>query len=197
MVGRHYFARKKYFSKKHLISLYIHGMTFEFISYSSLFSGKEVDKGTRLLLENLIVPKQGNVLDLGCGYGVIGIVVAKLNPLLKVYMVDVNPLAIKATKYNAKINGVQERTVILQGDLYEPVRGMKFSAIYSNPPLSAGKSIVEKIIMDAPVHLEDNGVFQVVLAKGAEYYTRLINNLFPNVKTLKKQGYVIVTAYMK
>lgn len=197
MVGSHYFAKKKYFSKKHLIPLYIHGMTFEFISYSSLFSGKEVDKGTRLLLENLVVPKQGNVLDLGCGYGVIGIVVAKLNPLLKVYMVDVNPLAIKAAKYNAKINSVQERTVILQGDLYEPVKGMKFSAIYSNPPLSAGKTVVEKIIMDAPAHLEDNGVFQVVLAKGAEYYTRLINNLFSNVKTLKKQGYVVVTAYMK
>jgi len=131
-----------------------------------------VDEGTLLLLENIKIPSEGVVLDIGCGYGVIGIVVAKLNPKLKVYMTDINPLAVKTTKQNAKINNVEERIVVLEGDRYEPVKNILFNAIYSNPPLSAGMRVVEDIVLGAREHLVKEGFAQFVLAKGGEYLAR-------------------------
>jgi 16S rRNA G1207 methylase RsmC len=186
----HYY--KKTPGKKVIIPLYIHGHTFQFLSYSSLFSGSEVDEGTLLLLENIRVPSEGLVLDVGCGYGVIGIVLAKINPSLRVYMVDINPLAVKASKYNAKLNGVEDRVVVLQGDRYEPVKNMKFDAIYSNPPLSAGMKIVEDIVLGAREHLREKGFAQFVLAKGGEYLAREARKVYSRVETMSKKSYLLM-----
>jgi len=196
VASTHYFSKKpSKYGKKYLISLHIHGHTLEFLTYSSLFSGKKIDEGTRLLLEYIKVPREGTVVDLGCGYGVIGITIAKINPRLKVYMVDINPLAVKVSRYNAKINGVEENVVVLLGDLYEPVKNLKFDAIYSNPPLSAGKDIVEKLIIEAKDHLKENGFIQLILAKGGEYYRSLSEKYYKKVEAISKKGYVILTMY--
>lgn len=189
----HYY--KKTPGRKTIIPLYIHGHTFQFISYSSLFSGSSVDEGTLLLLENIKIPSEGVVLDIGCGYGVIGIVVAKLNPKLKVYMTDINPLAVKTTKQNAKINNVEERIVVLEGDRYEPVKNILFNAIYSNPPLSAGMKIVEDIVLGAREHLVKEGFAQFVLAKGGEYLAREAMKIYSYVETTSKKGYILL--YLK
>ncbi len=181
--------------RKKLISLVIRGQTLEFQTYTSLFSGSEIDEGTRLLLEYAEIPRSGVVLDLGCGYGVIGITIAKLNPKLKVYMTDINPLAVKAAKYNARLNGVEDRVVILQGNLYEPVKDKLFDAIYSNPPLSAGKKIVEEIIIDAKQHLKPDRHAEFVLARGHEYYTQKARENYSIVKTRRKKGYILL--YLK
>ncbi len=196
VVSQHYFSRKPFRKgKKRYISLYIHGYMFEFLTYSSLFSGRDIDLGTRLLLENIRLPSEGNALDIGCGYGVIGIVVAKLNPRLKVYMVDINELAVKTAKYNASLNGVADKVVILKGNLYEPVKDMVFKAIYSNPPLSAGRNIVDKLVTDAEKHLCNKGFLQIVLAKGHEYYIELLKKIYTRVEWKSKKGYLIITAY--
>ncbi len=187
----HYFRGGRKGEKK-LIPLTIHGLTLEFISYSSLFSGSEVDKGTYLLLENIKVPEEGVVLDVGCGYGVIGIVVAKLNPKLKVYMVDINPLAVKVARENAKRNSVGDRVVVLQGDRYDPVKDMVFQAIYSNPPFSAGNEVVEDIILGAKKHLDKNGFAQFVIAKGRQYLVEKAREHYSTVKTINKKGYTIL-----
>ncbi len=187
----HYFRGGRKGEKK-LIPLTIHGLTLEFISYSSLFSGSEVDKGTYLLLENIKVPEEGVVLDVGCGYGVIGIVVAKLNPKLKVYMVDINPLAVKVARENAKRNSVGDRVVVLQGDRYEPVQDMVFQAIYSNPPFSAGNEVVEEIILGAKKHLDENGFAQFVIARGRQYLVEKAREHYSIVKTINKKGYTIL-----
>ncbi len=181
--------------RKKLISLVIRGQTLEFQTYTSLFSGSEIDEGTRLLLEYAEIPQSGEVLDLGCGYGVIGITIAKLNPKLKVYMTDINPLAVKAAKYNARLNGVEDRVVVLQGNLYEPVKDKLFDAIYSNPPLSAGKKIVEEIIIGAKQHLKPDGHAEFVLARGHEYYTQKARENYSIVKTRRKKGYILL--YLK
>lgn len=196
VISQHYFSKKPLRKgKKRYISLFIHGYTFEFLTYSSLFSGKEVDMGTRLLLENIKLPDKGNVLDIGCGYGVIGIVLAKLNPMLRVYMVDINDLAIKTAKYNAYLNDVADRIVVLKGDLYEPVKSIVFKAIYSNPPLSAGKDLVNQLIVNAKRYLDNDGFLQIVLAKGHEYYLDLIKKNYVDIEWKKKKGYLIVVAY--
>ena len=189
----HYFKGKKQsIGRKILIPFTFQGLTLEFYSYSSLFSGREVDLGTRLLLEQIEVPDEGKVLDIGCGYGVIGITIAKLNPKLIVYMTDINSLAVKITKYNAKINGVSERVVILQGNLYEPVKNMKFNGIYSNPPLSAGMDIVKEIVLNAKKYLTNNGIAQFVLARGGEYLSREASKIYSYVKVTRKKGYTIL-----
>jgi len=178
--------------EKVLIPFTIHGHTFEFLSYTSLFSGRQVDEGTRLLLENVKTPVEGEVLDVGCGYGVIGIVLAKLNPRLRVYMTDVNPLAVKTAQHNAELNGVGDRVVILQGDRYEPVRDKVFNAIYSNPPLSAGMRIVEEIVLGARDHLAPGGFAQFVLARGGEYLKRRAMEAYRVVEARGKKGYILL-----
>lgn len=186
----HYYSSAKRKSLYILISDYIRGVTVEFETAAGLFSYEMVDKGTKLLLEVAEIPESGTVLDLGCGYGVIGIVLAKLNPRLRVYMVDINREAVKLAKRNIKRNGVEDRTTVLLGDLYEPVKGMKFVAIYSNPPLAAGMDVVKRIIIEAPNYLEPGGTLQIVVRKGAEAVKKCMERTFGNVKQLvSKEGY--------
>lgn len=187
----HYY-RRGYPGRKVLIPLTIRGVTLEFVSYTSLFSGKEVDKGTYLLLEYMDIPDEGIVLDVGCGYGVIGLTIAKLNPRLKVFMIDVNPLAVKVAKYNAKLNNLENQVVVLHGDTYEPVKNIKFDAIYSNPPLSAGMSIVEKIVLEAINYLKPGGYAEFVLARGGEYLAEKARRIYSQVKTIRKKGYILL-----
>ncbi len=163
-----------------------------------VFSAEEVDEGTRLLLEYARVPEEGVVLDMGCGYGVIGITLAKLNPRLRVYMVDVNPRAVELARYNARLNGVEDRVVVLEGSLYEPVKGLRFNAIFSNPPLAAGMRVVEGIVLGAPEHLVEGGSLQMVLRKGAERIARLMERVFGGDEVVaRKKGYTILYAEYK
>jgi 16S rRNA G1207 methylase RsmC len=162
-----------------------------------LFSNKELDKGTELLLEFFEVPKEGKALDVGCGYGVIGLFLKRFNPLLDVYMVDVNPLAVKASKVNAERNGLQ--VAVLQGSTYEPTDELgirDFSTIVSNPPLAAGKEVVEEIIRGAPERLKKGGSLQVVLAKGGEWGEKLFKELFKEVERKRKKGYTLLRGWV-
>ncbi len=186
---KHYYSGRRK-GLYQLISDFIRGVTVEFEVAPGLFSYEEVDKGTKLLIEYAEIPEQGVVLDVGCGYGAIGITIAKLNPRLRVYMVDVNKEAVKLAKRNAKRNKVEDRVVVLHGDLYEPVKNMKFDAIYSNPPLAAGMDVVLRIIEEAPSHLNKGGTLQVVVRKGAETVRKAMERAFGNVKKLvAKSGY--------
>ncbi|HID80246.1 MAG TPA: class I SAM-dependent methyltransferase [Ignisphaera sp.] len=184
----HYYSSARRRSLYMLISDYIRGVTVEFETAAGLFSYETVDKGTKLLLEVAEIPESGTVLDLGCGYGVIGIVLAKLNPKLRVYMVDINREAVKLAKRNIKRNRVEDRVTVLLGDLYEPVKGMKFVAIYSNPPLAAGMDVVKRMITEAPNYLEPGGTLQIVVRKGAETVRKCMERTFGNVKQLVSKG---------
>ena len=178
-----------------LISDYLRGVTVEFYVSSEVFSPREIDKGTRLLLELAIVPEMGTVLDVGCGYGAIGITLAKAYPQLRVVMVDVNPKAVELAKLNARHNGVENRVEVLHGDLYEPVKGRLFDTIISNPPLAAGMKTIEKLILEAPAHLRPGGTLQIVMRKGAEKAKELMQKAFGNAKVLlRKKGYTILYA---
>jgi len=191
----HYFRPDKYkLGKKQIISFVYRGVTLEFITYSSLFSGNKVDLGTELLLEHAIIVEKATVLDVGCGYGVIGISLAKAFPDLQVYMVDINPVAVKMARYNARLNGVEERVKILQGNVYEPVKNMVFDIIISNPPLSAGRSVVEEIIMGSIEHLRRGGYAEFVLARGANYYIDKLSsrNDVEIIKNVSRKGYTIL-----
>src|SRR5665647_3011394 len=89
------------------------GKPFAFLTASSVFSKRKVDCGTRLLIESMVLPKTGCVLDIGCGYGVVGISVAKFNPKLHVIMTDVNARAVRLAKKNLSLNRVNNCEVCL------------------------------------------------------------------------------------
>ena len=95
-------------------------------------SRTRIDPGTRLLIEFMTLPERGSVLDVGCGYGPVGIAAATFNPNLKVVMTDVNERAVWLAKENAKRNALQN-VEVKQGFLYEPVGDMRFEIILSNP----------------------------------------------------------------
>ncbi len=193
-MSNHYYSKRPSTPRRRaIISDVIRGIPIELITEPGVFSPKRIDPGTRLLIENLDIPEKGTALDMGCGYGVIGIILAKINPALKVYLVDINKRAIELAKINAKINKVQDRVMVLQGNLYEPVRDKKFNLIASNPPISAGLKIVEKIVEEAKSHLVEKGIIEIVLRKGVNTISSLMEKTYGNVEIVaRKSGYKVL-----
>lgn len=195
MTPSHYYRPRSRRGPRRLISDHLRGVTVEFYVSSDVFSPSEVDTGTRLLIEHAEVPEQGTVLDLGCGYGAIGITLAKAYPRLRVVMVDVNPRAVELAKLNARHNRVEDRVTVLHGNLYEPVEGRVFDAILSNPPLAAGMATIEEIIRRAPQHLAPGGTLQLVMRKGANRALDLMKEAFGDAHVaLRKKGYTVLYA---
>ncbi len=193
-MSNHYYSKRPSTPRRRtVISDIIRGIPIELITEPGVFSPKRIDPGTRLLIENLDIPEKGTALDMGCGYGVIGIILAKINPALKVYLVDINKRAIELAKINAKINKVQDRVIVLQGNLYEPVRDKKFNLIASNPPISAGLKIVGKIVEEAKNHLVEKGIIEIVLRKGVNTISSLMEKTYGNVEIVaRKSGYKVL-----
>jgi 16S rRNA G1207 methylase RsmC len=129
---------------------------------SSVFSKKRVDTGTRLLIESMALPSSGRILDLGCGYGAVGIAAAHFNPCLQVVLTDVNMRAVRLARENIERNNVANAEVRC-GFLYEPVEDLRFNCVLSNPPVSAGMETVLAIIQGAPALLSCGGTLQMVV----------------------------------
>ena len=165
------------------------GKNFTFQTDSGVFSKDRVDHATDILL-NSIPPLNGSLLDMGCGYGCIGIVLAKTYSL-ELTQCDVNPEAVKLTKINCKINKVKSDIKI--SDCFDNIAG-KFDTITLNPPIHAGKSVTYKMYEESAAHLNKGGrLFIVTLKKhGAESTYAKIKSVFGNCETLyKKKGYYI------
>lgn len=160
---------------------------YHFQTPSGVFSFGEIDKATRILIEHAVI--LGNrLLDLGCGYGVIGIVLKGEYPDLEVFMSDVNSRAIEFAKINAKNNNVD--VTIKHGAFYEPWKDEKFDMVVMNPPMAAGKKVVLRLIDESFEHLNENGSLQVVAYhnKGGSYIKRAMMETFKNVEDIYKEG---------
>ncbi len=193
----HYYSRRAGGGgAKRLISDFIREVGVEFVTLPGVFSPSRIDPGTRLLLEYAVLPENGLILDVGCGYGVIGITVAKAHPALKVYMTDVNLDAVKLARINARRNGVEERVVVLHGDLYDPLpRQVLFDAILSNPPLSAGMKVVKRLVSEAPKHLRPEGTLQLVVWRAHTLVEEVVRKTFGSLEILaSKKGYKVILA---
>jgi 16S rRNA (guanine1207-N2)-methyltransferase len=174
----------------------LRGEPFEFLTASSVFSKKRVDLGTRLLIEAMVLPETGAVLDVGCGYGAVGIAAAATNSQLRVTMTDVNVRAVRLARQNAKINNVYNSKVRC-GYLYEPVKGQAFNCVLSNPPISAGIESVKAIITEAPKAMVSEATFQMVIRSkiGAKTLPSIFNETFGNCAVLaRKSGYRVLIA---
>jgi 16S rRNA (guanine1207-N2)-methyltransferase len=193
----HYFAATpKSEAKFGMVHTRLRGEPFKFLTASSVFSKKQVDPGTRLLIEAMQLPETGTILDVGCGYGAVGIAAATSNPQLHVVMTDVNMRAVQLARKNIKINKVCKAEVRC-GCLYEPVKNLAFNCVLSNPPVSAGMETVKALITHAPTVMAGEATFQMVIRSkiGAKTLPSVFNETFGNCKVLaRKSGYRVLMA---
>ncbi len=194
----HYYSRTQNVnSDPNYWNFTLKGNTIRFKTDNGVFSKREVDFGSRLLIETYKFPSiDGDALDVGCGYGPIGLSIAKADPDRMVHMVDVNLRAIELAQENARQNGIQN-VQIYESDRLIGVKGTKFASILTNPPIRAGKKVVHDIFEQSYEHLAANGELWVVIQKkqGAPSAIAKLEEFFKEVNVVeKKKGYFIIQA---
>lgn len=163
------------------------GYGLNFMTDAGVFSKGELDVGTRLLLDALPA-LSGDVLDLGCGWGAIGVAVARANREARVVMADVNRRALGLAKDNCARNGVTAE--VIESDGMAAVMGRTFDAVITNPPIRAGKQVIYRMFADAAVSLKAGGALYLVIRKqqGAESCVKYLKTLFDEVEKLDKSA---------
>jgi len=172
----------------------IRGHPFVFRTDAGVFSKARVDRGTELLLEALDLGPCELILDLGCGYGILGIAAARWSEGGQVILTDVNERAVCLSRANLAANGIRNAEVRL-GPLYEPVEGLSFDHIVSNPPIRAGRSTVDRIVAEAPAHLLPGGSLWLVARtrQGADGLRSRMEAAFGNAVVVKRgSGYKVL-----
>jgi 16S rRNA (guanine1207-N2)-methyltransferase len=165
-----------------------------FNTSNGVFSKDYLDYGTKVLLESLPVDKiKGKVLDLGCGYGCIGIYIAKKTNAL-VHMVDVNERAISLAKENSLKNNAN--TNVYYSNIYDGVVDNDFNFIITNPPIRAGKKVIYEMLFSAKNHLNKNGELWLVVRKkqGAKTIIRDLEKEYIVEVVNRDKGYYVIKA---
>ncbi|MDD3122784.1 MAG: class I SAM-dependent methyltransferase [Candidatus Izemoplasmatales bacterium] len=179
-------------SRPHQIQFQINQKDYTMTSDKGVFSKAGLDFGSRVLLETILPLEANTILDLGCGYGPIGIVLKKENSSAQVTMVDINPRALMLSKKNALANYVNLE--IIQSDGFENIQ-ILFDAIVTNPPIRAGKKVIYVWFFEAKSHLNDNGALYIVIQKkqGALSAIKECERWYSKVLILeKKSGYYVI-----
>ena len=167
------------------------GEKMTFLTDAGVFSKKMVDFGSQLLLKCLEVNQGETVLDVGCGYGPLGLSLVKAYGV-EATMVDINNRALDLARKNAERNKVE--ATIFQSNIYEQVKG-KFDHVISNPPIRAGKQVVHEIIEKSKDFLGIGGDLTIVIQKkqGAPSAKSKMEDVFGNCEIVKKdKGYYIL-----
>mgnify|MGYP004721301327 FL=1 len=156
---------------------------------AGVFSRDGLDMGTRILLEALPALR-GRILDLGCGWGPVGVAVGKKYPDTEIVMSDVNRRAVDLARRNLAANGIKNAAAVC-GDGLEAVTGA-FDAILLNPPIRAGKAVIYRLFADSAKQLSENGALYIVIRKqqGAESAAKYLSTLFSRVDRIARdKGY--------
>ena len=194
-MGEQYFVRRPSSRQRRgEIRVVLRGQAFTFRTDAGVFSRGELDRGTELLIEAIDLGPCEFVLDLGCGYGPIGIVAARLTEGGRVVLADVNERAVALARANLEPNGIANAEVRL-GDLYDPVAGDAFDHIVCNPPIRAGRGIVNRIVAEAPTHLLEGGNLWLVARtkQGADTLRRHMAATFGAAAVVKRgSGYKVL-----
>ena len=175
----------------HELRVELLGEKMTFLTDAGVFSKKMVDFGSQLLLKCLEVNQGETVLDVGCGYGPLGLSLAKAYGV-QATMVDINNRALDLARKNAERNKVE--ATIFQSNIYEQVKG-KFDHVISNPPIRAGKQVVHEIIEKSKDFLGIGGDLTIVIQKkqGAPSAKSKMEDVFGNCEIVKKdKGYYIL-----
>lgn len=176
---------------RQLLRVKLLGLPLSFMSDAGVFSKSMIDYGSRVLLENYQPDGAQNLLDVGCGYGVLGITLAKKFHL-QTTLTDVNSRALELAQENAKRNDV--RMNFLLSNAYEAVDAC-YDSIISNPPIRAGKKVVHEILTGANAHLNNQGSLTIVIQKkqGAPSAMKKMQDIFGNCEVIARdKGYFIL-----
>ena len=175
----------------HELNVELLGQRLTFLTDAGVFSKKMIDYGSRVLLSALDFEAGSRVLDVGCGYGTLGLTLAKAYGVAAT-MVDINQRALDLSQKNAERNQVSAH--IFQSNVYEKVSGI-FDHIISNPPIRAGKQVVHEVISGSYEHLTEGGDLTLVIQKkqGAPSAKSKMEDVFGNCEIVKKdKGYYIL-----
>lgn len=175
----------------HELKAQLLGQKMTFLTDAGVFSKKMIDYGSQALLKCLDFHKQESVLDVGCGYGTLGLTLVKAKEV-EATLVDINQRALDLARQNAERN--QVLATIFQSNIYQNVEG-RFHHIISNPPIRAGKQVVHEVITGSYTHLLDGGDLTIVIQKkqGAPSAKAKMEDVFGNCEILKKdKGYYIL-----
>lgn len=183
-------------SKEHQIFYQINEKKFSLTTDNGVFSKSQLDEGTLALLKVLLPLKlQGKILDVGCGYGALGLTLASFLPASQFTLIDINDRACNLARINTKKLKLQNVTV-LQSDIYQNVEDI-FNSIVINPPIRAGKKVIYSMFKGAYDYLIDGGSLFIVIRKshGAPSACSYIKEVFGNCELLKRdKGYYIYEA---
>lgn len=170
------------------------GISLTMRSVDSVFSKDKIDDGTRVLLNAIkktSATMSGDVLDFGCGVGVIGITLKKLFPSSNVVMCDINATCVRLSKQNCIKNNVDCQVV--ESDLYSGL--MNFDHIVTNPPIKVGKTILFAVVSEGFKHLNKGGDITLVIRKshGEESMRKHMQSVFGNVEIVKRdKGFYVL-----
>ncbi len=154
---------------------------------AGVFSRGEIDRGSETLLKALPGELKGRVLDLGCGWGLIGTVIARTRRDAAVVMCDVNERAVELSRRNLRENGAAGEVFLSDG--FASLEG-NFDWVVTNPPIRAGKKVIYRLFEEAAAHLEPGGKLYLVIRKqqGAESALRYLKTLFQTAEPVEKSG---------
>ncbi|TQV80286.1 class I SAM-dependent methyltransferase [Aliikangiella coralliicola] len=168
------------------VSAQICGEDLVFETSFGVFSPKEIDEGTRLLLNYLEVKPEYDCLDLGCGYGPIGIWMARKASGGKTLLLDKDFVAIEHAKQNIALNKTDNANAMLSNG-FSALNDEKFDLIVSNIPAKVGNEMLYLFLYDAFHHLKPGGQFVVVTVNGLRHFCkRTFNEVFNNYKKVKQ-----------
>jgi len=197
-VSEHYYSqRPRTASDKRIHETELRGRKLRFATDAGVFSKTGIDYGSRALIEAMEIPNGARVLDVGCGYGPIGLSAAALHAGAAVTMIDINERAIALTRENAELNGLLDHVEAIQSDVYEAVSGRTFDVILTNPPIRAGKAVVHRILEEGAELLAPGGSIWVVIQKkqGSPSAAAKLEEVYGNcLEVTKDKGYRILKA---
>ena len=195
----HYFENDNNLKEdKKIINVDMFGKGFRFSTNSGVFSKDKVDYGTKLLLNNIVIHKKsGKLLDLGCGYGVLGVILGENYKNLDIDMVDVNERAVTLANYNLQLNGVNGVNCYVS-NIYEGVSS-KYDYIVTNPPIRAGKDVLLQFLVGSYDYLVSDGQLWFVMRKdhGVKTMILRLQELFDVQIVCRDKGFYIVKCVKK
>ena len=184
-------------SERKIIKFNFDNKVFSIYSDNGVFSKDRFDYGTRVLLNSVDIDKlSGNVLDLGCGLGVVGIILGTFNKGINIDMVDINERAIDLVKNNLVLNNVKANVFV--SDIYSNIDN-KYDFIITNPPIRAGKNVIRGFLLGSYDYLKDDGILYFVMRKdhGVKSMIKELSVKFNTSIVNKDKGFYVVLCTKK
>lgn len=184
-------------SERKIIKFNFDNKVFSIYSDNGVFSKDRFDYGTRVLLNSVDIDKlSGNVLDLGCGLGVVGIILGTFNKGINIDMVDINERAMDLAKNNLVLNNVKANVFV--SDIYSNIDN-KYDFIITNPPIRAGKNVIRGFLLGSYEYLKDDGILYFVMRKdhGVKSMIKELSVKFNTSIVNKDKGFYVVLCTKK